>query len=193
MISSLELRISYAYKPAKVVHASSRDILSDILEENNILPPPHQYIVALHNGKVINQYMTLGFQGITNNSHIILVNKIKKLPCTFRANSEFSYYDLRKEEIARINDIAFNGWELHPDYNLMMQAVMDYNNQLAPQVEQPEQIPFKLDYESKISVTPLPDCYDPTEKARYLLKKKLEADEAEQNERSNNKHEPLSL
>jgi hypothetical protein len=110
--------------------------------------------ILIHNGRMVNKYMTIGHENITNGS-VIFVAKQKRRNRRAQISATRRPSAARGHEIAHINDVVWSGWELSRHHNRMVTFLIHKSEIGAAAVDSDEQS-MKIDFESKISTDPLP-------------------------------------
>jgi hypothetical protein len=110
--------------------------------------------ILIHNGRMVNKYMTIGHENITDGSVIFVAKQNRRhrpaeISTTRRSSAALDH------EVARINDVVWSGWELSRHHNRMVTFLIHKAEIPAAQVERDEPS-MKIDFESEISTSPLP-------------------------------------
>lgn len=190
MDSTLRLVISFIHEKTVTVNASASSTINEVLLENSIIPKENTEIIAVCKGAVLSPYFSLGFQRIHDMSRIVLVKRKMKSDIINGDHQKYSIYEIRRNEEARISDRVLDSIEMEPRFNRIMTSFLD--DKMDNEESEHDAKITNLDYSPSISTCPLPDCYDPVEKANVELWKKIQRYESQFEDFDPN-YEPFSL
>ncbi|OHT12486.1 hypothetical protein TRFO_17640 [Tritrichomonas foetus] len=162
---------------AQIIDALSSDQIGETLAEFGFSALAGTRLIIAHNGKVIDPSFSFGYYNTTNGSKFVLL--LKKLPSKERSRKflesmekrdTIQYFKVtrdpteitRREEIARLNDLALMTWESLPDFPLIMKEIINSQEKQSAEswLVRNNNYETVIPESSKISEDPLPNLFE---------------------------------
>ena len=190
MAARLLVHVRWNWGGDKTIEVNSCDVIGECLETEGFVVPSNSDLFAAFRGQLISLRMSFSYYGMVDGSVIVLVMKKRKTHDRTRRFLESLKRKepivtivapdpcliARKEEMARLNDLAFASWEAGPDYPVLIKGAGEMRRgRQAGDLSHRE--PTVIRQSSKICCDPLPLLRDGSERTVIGdLKSDLEVD-----------------
>ena len=144
----LILRLQWIWGDSKIVKTSSHCFINDVLEREGFASISGHKLYVAYNGSLIDPMMTFHHYSVKNGSKLVITMKkiqTRERALKFLKSLEISNYPddfvfvdqreenmkkIRREVLARQNDLFFSFWEQSPEYPTVMKEILTIQESL---------------------------------------------------------------